>query len=640
MASHTDRLLAANAESDGHRAHLIRLAAKENPNTSEVELWAEILAAKTGRTFHFAPDEPVDSPHKDGINCEHCLDGGPLRHMCSLCSRDAVVIQGSHFGALVCDRHSRWLGDDEAGRSSQHPVGAAQVKAAHRFGKLQRQGRLTPLLYATIRDAALTPTNTDGELLPLPVQHSTAYPAVVKVAAAVTTGGFARSLFNPALTYAQAFDILERTVQDATDTRPTEIALALWRYVRPTFWALRNAVLTDTPYEPAWAHDYVVPATIADDYTANLGAPETFTNYASAIPGVHLRFEEHLNGVRTVQRTRGSNNGPRRALLVICPEGHQFETLRKSAHLGRKAPPCPVCTHKVVVHGYNDLATVNPKIGGELDPALNGGITARDIAAASHKELAWRCPRAGHVYWATASNRTQAGMNCGICANRTVVAGINDIATTYPHIAAEMEPESALINPPTTLAAGSGVKPRWVCPNCDHIYEMTVHNRTHGGGCEPCRKANALASRQNITVTHPDIAAEWHPTRNGDKLPEHYSHGSKEEVYWQCPSSAKHWYKTRIERRTAAGYNCSVCSRRTLVFRVNDLATTDPVLVTEFHTYRNGLKTPDRIVAGTELYWWKCAAAGHVTRQTVPHRRKSKGCTECPPDHRVLAGAV
>lgn len=109
--------------------------------------------------------------------------------------------------------------------------------------------------------------------------------------------------------------------------------------------------------------------------------------------------------------------------------------------------------------------------------------------------------------------RNQAGMSCGICANRTVVAGINDITTTYPHIAAEMDAESTRINPPTTLGAGSGVKPRWVCPDCDHIYEMTVYNRTHGGGCEPCRKASARASRQNITVTHPEIAAQWHQPR-------------------------------------------------------------------------------------------------------------------------------
>lgn len=45
-------------------------------------------------------------------------------------------------------------------------------------------------------------------------------------------------------------------------------------------------------------------------------------------------------------------------------------------------------------------------------------------------------------------------------------------------------------------------------------------NRTHGSECERCRKAEAQSARANITVTHPEVAAEWYPTRTGDKTPE------------------------------------------------------------------------------------------------------------------------
>ncbi|WP_258369924.1 MULTISPECIES: zinc-ribbon domain-containing protein [unclassified Curtobacterium] len=41
--------------------------------------------------------------------------------------------------------------------------------------------------------------------------------------------------------------------------------------------------------------------------------------------------------------------------------------------------------------------------------------------------------------------------------------------------------------------------------------------------------------------------------------------------------------------------------------RVNDLATTDPLLVTEFRPDFNGAKRPELMFAGTDRYWWKCA---------------------------------
>ncbi|WIB67866.1 zinc-ribbon domain-containing protein [Curtobacterium sp. MCBD17_035] len=312
--------------------------------------------------------------------------------------------------------------------------------------------------------------------------------------------------------------------------------------------------------------------------------------------------------------------------LLICDDGHQHRTRGK----------CPICSHTAVATGYNDLATTHPLLADELDPVMNGQTTARNIAAASHRSLAWRCPRAGHVYWATPSNRTQTRMNCGICSNRTIVAGINDLTTTHPRLAAELHPDYARTHPATKMSAGSGDKAEWLRPDCGHQYKMSLYNRSQGAGCDPCRRARLRANANSLADTHPDIAAQWHPSRNNGKQPHDYTHGSNDTVYWLCTTPAARWYPERIDRKVA-GYGCSICSRRRLVPRVNDLATTDPLLVTEFHTYLNGSKRPDLMFAGTDLYWWKCASAGHVKKQSVPNRRKSRGCTECLPEERILA---
>ncbi|WP_425484728.1 zinc-ribbon domain-containing protein [Leifsonia soli] len=147
------------------------------------------------------------------------------------------------------------------------------------------------------------------------------------------------------------------------------------------------------------------------------------------------------------------------------------------------------------------------------------------------------------------------------------------------------------------------------------------------------RNANA-ESEKNLVATHPTVAAEWHPTANGDLRPEHFTHGSNEVVFWLCPKG--HDYEQRIDRR-AAGYQCSICSRRRLVSGTNDVATEHPNLVKEWHPYLNYPKKPNEIFPGTEKYYWKCKAAGHKTHQSIPHRLKSKGCTECRPEERILA---
>lgn len=57
----------------------------------------------------------------------------------------------------------------------------------------------------------------------------------------------------------------------------------------------------------------------------------------------------------------------------------------------------------------------------------------------------------------------------------------------------------------------------------------------------------------------------------------------------------------------------------------------------EFHPTLNGAKKPELMFAGNESYYWKCLAAGHVRKQNVPNRRKSRGCTDCERGDRILA---
>jgi hypothetical protein len=49
---------------------------------------------------------------------------------------------------------------------------------------------------------------------------------------------------------------------------------------------------------------------------------------------------------------------------------------------------------------------------------------------------------------------------------------------------------------------------------------------------EPCGKGKRL--KEPLSVTHPELAAEWHPTRNGELSAENVTAGSSKKVWWSC----------------------------------------------------------------------------------------------------------
>lgn len=56
----------------------------------------------------------------------------------------------------------------------------------------------------------------------------------------------------------------------------------------------------------------------------------------------------------------------------------------------------------------------------------------------------------------------------------------------------------------------------------------------------------------NLAETHPEVAAQWHPTRNGRWTPEQTAPGaSSYRVWWQC--EAGHEFEETPAQRTSVG---------------------------------------------------------------------------------------
>jgi len=60
-----------------------------------------------------------------------------------------------------------------------------------------------------------------------------------------------------------------------------------------------------------------------------------------------------------------------------------------------------------------------------------------------------------------------------------------------------------------------------------------------------------LPSDKKYVSDYPELVAEWHPTKNGNLLPDGFHVGSHEKVWWKC--SKGHEWQTELRLRTRRG---------------------------------------------------------------------------------------
>lgn len=150
---------------------------------------------------------------------------------------------------------------------------------------------------------------------------------------------------------------------------------------------------------------------------------------------------------------------------------------------------CPYCKNRKLLRGFNDLATTYPEIAREWNKERNGDLKPTDVIASSSKRVWWKC-KEGHEWSGLIVNRARKGKadpGCPYCSGRKVLAGCNDLATTYPGIAAMWHPRMNRRLKPAGARAISR-KPVWWRGECGHVYQMAVRDRARAkpGYCPYC----------------------------------------------------------------------------------------------------------------------------------------------------------
>ena len=267
---------------------------------------------------------------------------------------------------------------------------------------------------------------------------------------------------------------------------------------------------------------------------------------------------------------------------------------------------CPICSGKKVLQGFNDLKTVNPELAKEAF-----GWDPRTLTRGSHKRVKWKCKK-GHTYLATVQNRS-TGSNCGICTNKILQKGFNDLKTKFPALA-----KQAYGWDPSKVKSGESIRVEWKCSK-GHIWETTIVGRTFNDtGCPICINQKLLAGFNDLATTHPEIASEaygWDPSK--------VLTGGNKKVYWKCKLG--HIYNQMISSRTSSNQGCPFCSGRKVLKGFNDLKTKFPMVAQQAHGW-----DPTKYSYGSaQKLKWKCIN-NHKWNATISSRAQGgQGCPSC-----------
>ena len=164
----------------------------------------------------------------------------------------------------------------------------------------------------------------------------------------------------------------------------------------------------------------------------------------------------------------------------ICKRGHEWQAIIGNRIKGHG---CPYCSNQNVIHGYNDLSTINPSLAQEWNYNLNKKLKPEQFTTGSGKKVWWKCVN-GHEWQATISSRSN-GCGCPYCLGRYAIKGETDLKTVNLGLASQWNYEKNAGLTPEQFTLGSNKKVWWKCVN-GHEWQATINNRSNGRGCPYC----------------------------------------------------------------------------------------------------------------------------------------------------------
>ena len=168
----------------------------------------------------------------------------------------------------------------------------------------------------------------------------------------------------------------------------------------------------------------------------------------------------------------------------------------------------------------------------------------------------------------------------------------------------------------------------WKC-NKGHEWTTRIRSRIYKKSkCPFCAGKMAIPGENDVKTLYPQLAKEFHPTKNGDLKLENLMVSSGRKVWWQCKYG--HEWQSIVNTRTKRSYGCPICSGKKIVPGVNDFLSVYPELSTEIHPLLNkevdiSLLAPK----SKKKLHWRCSQGHTYEMEIYKKTGRGYGCPYC-----------
>lgn len=264
--------------------------------------------------------------------------------------------------------------------------------------------------------------------------------------------------------------LLAQEWSEKNELKPTEVSVAshkkiIWKCKHGHEWeaSVKSRTVNGTGC-PYCSHNKVLAG---------------FNDLASQYPDIAAEWSDRNLPLQPTMVTAFANS---KAWWKCRDCGNEWYTLISTRSGGSR---CPYCSGYTLLKGFNDLATTHPDLAAEWSER-NYPLLPDEVNAKSRRNVWWKCKTCGNE-WKSVINARVKGTVCPVCAEREVLAGYNDLATTDRELLVEWDYELNKLKP-TEVSRNSAKRAWWQC-RYGHSWSMKINERTVlGKGCRICEQ--------------------------------------------------------------------------------------------------------------------------------------------------------
>jgi len=182
----------------------------------------------------------------------------------------------------------------------------------------------------------------------------------------------------------------------------------------------------------------------------------------------------------------------------FCEKCFGFYLLSVRRRINSKNP-CPYCSGRKILKGFNDLESQYPLLSKEIDKNFHNPSL---IVYSKRQILHWVCSRCTYQWTSDLQKRIKRGDSCPVCSGVRLVIGYNDLKSFDSRLAKEI-----LDINPLEVHKSSNKSFRWKCSDCSFIWRTTVSKRTNRG--DSCPKCKGSAGEKELSSFFNNLGLEF-----------------------------------------------------------------------------------------------------------------------------------